>query len=145
VNSNKVPEKYIKLFLDLSSNLEQSKLISSQIQNIIHIYEKIESRKINSKIINNFFALIVSTKKCSDYIKIKYGSEFFNEIKNLAEMELDSFKEIEDKNNDGNAFQGLTKHELIEYKIESGYGTAEDILEQNTPEEEKDEPNEWNY
>jgi hypothetical protein len=136
VNSNKVPEKYIKLFLDLSSNLEQSKLISSQIQNKAHIYEKIESRKINSKNINNFFVLIVSTKKCSDYIKIKYGSEFFNEIKNLAAME---------KINAEDSPIWVNSHDWIDYQIESGSGTAEDILKQNTPDEERDDLNEWTY
>ena len=55
--------------------------------------------QINSKNINNFFALIVSTKECSDYIKIKYGSEFFNEIENLAENELYSFEKINAENN----------------------------------------------
>jgi len=140
VNSNKVSEKYIKLFLDLSNNPEQSELISSQIQNNFHFYEKI-SRKINSKNINNFFALIVSTKKCSDYIKIKYGSEFFNEIKNLAEMELDNFEEIKDKINDEND-EPVNDYDWIDYQIESGSGTAEDILKQNTPEEERDDSNE---
>ena len=141
MNSNKVPEKYIKLFLDLSSNLEQSKLITSQIQNSVHIYEKIESRKINSKNINTFFALIVSTKKCSDYVKIKYGSEFFNEIKKLSVMELDSIDKIIDKIND----EPLNDHDWIDYQIESGSGTAEDILKQNTPDEERDDLNEWTY
>jgi len=97
VNSNKVPEKYIKLFLDLSSNKKQLGLITSQIHTNL-FYEKI-SRRINSKNINNFFALIVSTKECSDYIKIKYGSEFFNEIENLAENELYSFEKINAENN----------------------------------------------
>ena len=98
MNSNKVPEKYIKLFLDLSSNKKQLGLITSQIHTNFLFYEKI-SRRINSKNINNFFALIVSTKECSDYIKIKYGSEFFNEIENLAEKELYSFEKIKDKIN----------------------------------------------
>jgi len=141
VNSNKVPEKFIKLFLDLSSNPEQLELISSQIQNNVHFYEKIESRKINSKNINTFFALIVSTKKCSDYIKIKYGSEFFNEIQKLAVMELNSFDKIKDKINDEND-EPVNDYDWIDYQIESGSGTAEDILKQNTPEEERDDSNE---
>jgi len=56
-------------------------------------------------------------------------------------MELNSFDKIKDKINDEND-EPVNDYDWIDYQIESGSGTAEDILKQNTPEEERDDSNE---
>ena len=59
-------------------------------------------------------------------------------------MELDSFDKIIKINDEIND-EPLNDHDWIDYQIESGSGTAEDILKQNTPDEERDDLNEWTY
>jgi hypothetical protein len=139
MNVNKVPEKYIELFLDLSKKPKQLELITSQIQNTFHFYEKI-SRKINSDNIDTFFALIVSTKECSEFIKIKYGSEFFDEIKYLAESELNKLKKIQDEIDHSDHNSSLNRSEITDIQIAQ---KDDNILEENTPPEDRD--NNWNY
>jgi len=139
MNVNKVPEKYIKLFLDLSKKPKQLELISSKIQNNFHFYEKI-SRNINSDNIDTFFALIVSTEECSEFIKIKYGSKFFKEIEHLAENELNKLKKIQDEIDHSDYNSSLNRSEITGIQIAQ---KDDNILEENTPPEDRD--NNWNY